>query len=139
MRDFRHCTVNTRAFGAHEIYTRTNGKLKAIQPRWHVATWSHTLVDQYTGAHKRGIEEDPNAHQLTFDYFRPIWAGTLWLRIPDIQYPILNWSFDGGPNDTMVFQGHCGVPPLCRSSRDRWQWFRFVNPIYGSSAQNPDR
>ena len=46
--------------------------------------------DQYTGAHKRAIEEDPNAHQLTFDYVPPIWLGLYGHLCPifNIQFPI---------------------------------------------------
>ena len=82
--------VNTRVVGAPEIYTRTNVKLKADQPRRHVATWSHTLVDQYTRAHKRALEEDPKAHQLTFDYVPPIWLGLYGHLCPifNIQFSI---------------------------------------------------
>ena len=66
-------------------------------------------------AHKRAIEEDPKAHQFTFDYVPPIWLGTLWSLMPYIQYPILYWSFHEGPNETVGSKGiaafrHCADP-----------------------------
>lgn len=120
-----------------KIYRRTNGKLKAIQPRRHHATRRYSALNQHTRAPERAIEEDPDVRQLTFNYFRPIWLG-LYGHLSGYSISNSEVVFSRRP-DTMVFPGHCGSPALCRSSRDRWQWFRFVNPIYGSSARNPDR
>jgi integrase len=59
--------------------------------------------------------------------------------MPDTQYPILYWSFHGGPNETMGFQGHCGVPPLCRShlpADESQSDYVFANPDTGRPYTN---
>ena len=54
--------------------------------------------------------------------------------MPDIQYPILYWSFHEGPNEAVGSKGiaafrHRADPAVTVGD----------GPIYGASAQNPDR
>src|SRR4030095_1094228 len=78
----------------------------------------------------------------TYSPYLPLFS-TDWLGLYGHLCPIFNIQFSIGLSTEVRRKlwdpsGHCGVPPLCRPSRDRWPWFRFVNPIYGAFARNPD-